>query len=332
MRFRSLRMARTSHAICTVAIVAAIIACGDSSTSPGNHPLADARLIAFVSDSGTVCCGSSSIFAMHADGSHTTRLTSGDFSDGAPAWSPDGLTIAFTTDRSPAGIWVVNTDGSDVRPLITAPDFLQPGEPAWSPDGRSIAFSAAVRDSLNDFIGVIEIADADGSHARQLMMNATDVGSPSWSPDGTRMLFVAAPDGITPHIYVVDTDGTSQRQLSSQLDLEPRWSPDGRQIAFTNLDTTASQALTRIAVMRADGSNRHVLTTGDVNRKPAWSPDGRQIAYEEYTRDSSTGATLTRRRIFRMNVDGSDLRPMTPDSAQSPLLFTSSAPVWKPTP
>jgi Tol biopolymer transport system component len=84
--------------------------------------------------------------------------------------------------------------------------------------------------------------------------------------------------------------------------------------------------------MRADGSNRHVLTTGDVNRKPAWSPDGRQIAYEEYTRDSSTGATLTRRRIFRMNVDGSDLRPMTPDSAQSPLLFTSSAPVWKPTP
>jgi Tol biopolymer transport system component len=331
MRCRSLRTVRVSRAICTIAVVTAIVACGDSSTSSGIHPFVDDRLVAFVSDSGSVCCAHSSIFVMHADGTQTTRLTSGDFADGSPAWSPDGSTIAFTTDRSPSGIWAVNADGSNVRPLITAPDFLASGEPAWSPDGRSIAFSATLKDSLNNFIGVIEIADADGSHARRLMTDATDIGSPSWSPDGTRMLFVAAPDGIGPHIYEINTDGTLQRQLSNQLDRDPRWSPDGRQIAFTNVDTTDFQSSIRIAVMRDDGSDRRVLTTHDANRKPAWSPDGRQIAYEEYRRDSITAVPLSRRRIFRMNADGSDARAMSPDSAQSQLT-TSQSPAWKPTP
>jgi Tol biopolymer transport system component len=326
-----LRTVRSSRGICTFAAVSALLACGDSSTSSETHPLVDDRLVAFVSDSGTACCGHSSIFVMHADGSHTTRLTSGDFADGSPAWSPDGSTIAFTTDRSPAGIWVVNADGSNVRPLITAPDFLAPGEAAWSPDGRSIAFSGAVKDSLNNFIGVIEIADADGSHARQLMTMATDVASPSWSPDGTRMLFVAAPDGIGQHIYEINTNGTLQRQLSNQLDRDPRWSPDGHQIAFTSVDTTDFQTSIRVAVMNEDGSARRVLTPHDANRKPAWSPDGRQIAYEEYRRDSSTGVPHSRRRIFRMNSDGSDQHAMTPDSAQSQLT-TSQAPAWKPTP
>jgi Tol biopolymer transport system component len=331
MRLRLFRTVRSSRAISTLAAVIALLACRDSSTSPGTHPLVDDRLVAFESDSGTVCCGHSSIFVMHADGGHTTRLTSGDFADGSPAWSPDGSTIAFVTDRSPSGIWVVNADGSNVRPLITAPDFLASGEPAWSPDGRSIAFSAGVKDSLNNFIGVIEIANADGSHARQLMTNATDIESPSWSPDGTRMLFVAAPDGIGPHIYEVNIDGTLQRQLTNQLDRDPRWSPDGRQITFTNVDTTNFQSSIRVAVMREDGSARRVLTTHDANRKPAWSPDGRQIAYEEYRRDSSTATSLSRRRIFRMNADGSDQHAMTPDSAQSQLT-TSQAPTWKPTP
>ena len=324
------RRVRLAATLSVVALGIGAVACGDGSTSPGNHPLVDPRLVAFVSDSGSVCCGHASIFVMHADGSHTTRVTSGDFSDGAPAWSPDGSTIAFTTDRTPAGIWVINADGSNVRPLITAPDFLAPGEPTWSPDGRSLAFSAAVKDSLNNFIGVIEIADADGSHARQLMTNATDIGSPSWSPDGTRMLFVAAPDGIGTHIYEVNIDGTQQHQLSNQLDRDPRWSPDGRQIAFTNVDTTDSQTSIRIAVMREDGSARRVLTTHDANRKPAWSPDGRQIAYEEYGRDSSTGIPLSRRRIFRMNADGSDLHAMTPDSAQSQLSTRLSRPSGSP--
>ena len=331
MHHRMLRRVRISRAIYVLAIGQAIIACSDSTTTTGPPPLlVDTRLIAFVSDSGN--SSGSSIFVMHADGTHKTRVTGDNHRDDSPAWSPNGSTIAFTSDRSPQGIWVVDADGNNLRPLVTAPDFLDPGEPAWSPDGHSIAFSSALRDSLGNFIGVIMFADADGSHARQLTTTATDVGAPAWSPDGTRILFVNSPDGISPHVFVIRTDGTSQQQLTNSLDFQPRWSPNGRLIAFTNLEPLDNTILAHITVMQPDGANRRVLARGGVNRRPAWSPDAQQIAYDGYTRDSTSGAFLTYTRIFRMNANGSDLRPMTSDGGQFHPAFRSWAPVWKPTP
>ncbi len=190
----SAQIARGVFVLCVLVGVAALVACGDSTTGTGTPPpLVDDRLIAFVSDSGS-CCGGGSIFVMHADGSHKTRVTPDGSHDASPAWSPDGVTIAFTTDRSPNGIWVVSADGTGLRPLLAAPEFLGPGEAAWSPDGHSLAFSTAVRDSAGHFLGIIDIVDADGSHAHQLMMQAKDVGSPSWSADGTKIAFVAVSD------------------------------------------------------------------------------------------------------------------------------------------
>ncbi|MEO6210985.1 MAG: hypothetical protein ABIQ10_12745, partial [Gemmatimonadaceae bacterium] len=100
--------------------VAALVlgACSDSTTGTGPPPpLGDDRLVAFVSDSRNF--SGTSIFIMRGDGSHTTRVTSGEFHDDLPAWSPNGTTIAFTSDRAPAGIWVVNADGSELRSLVT---------------------------------------------------------------------------------------------------------------------------------------------------------------------------------------------------------------------
>jgi TolB protein len=330
MHRRPLRTVRTTYAICTFAVAFAIAACSDNTTGTRTPPpLVDHRLVAFVSDSGNSCCGHSSIFVMHADGSHTTRLTSLDRHDDTPAWSPDGSTIAFYSDRPPAGIWAVNADGSNLRSLVNTP-FNNPGEPAWSPNGHSIAFSTFYTDSLGNFVDIIEIADADGSNAHQLTTAAADVASPSWSPDGTRILFVAGE--VNPHLFVIRTDGTAEHQITDGIDFQPQWSPDGSHIAFTTLDTNNYGILAHIMVSREDGSNRRALTSGGVDRKPAWSSDGRQIAYEGFERDSTTGTALTPHRIFRMNADGSDNRPMSSDSAPSLPSFNSWSPAWKPTP
>lgn len=329
MRHRPRQTARRSCEVLMMAISVAIAACSDSSTGTGTHPLVDSRLVAFVSDSGNDCCGHSSIFVMHADGSHTTKLTSNDQHDDTPAWSPDGSTIAFFSDRTPVGIWVVDADGSSLRSLVSAP-FNFPAEPAWSPDGHLIAFSTSYTDSLDNFVDIIEIADADGSNPHQLTTAAAQVASPAWSPDGTRILFVAGLNDES-HLSVVKTDGTQEHQITTQIDFEPQWSPDGSQIAFTTLDTNNYNILAKITVVMADGSSRHTLTTAGVMRKPSWSPDGRQIAYEGFERDSTAGPSLTPLRLYRMNADGSDKRAMTPDSAMSQLHFKSWSPAWKPT-
>jgi len=327
MPLRSLRTVRATHAIFAIAIALAIAACSDSTGTGSGLP--DDRLIAFVSDSGN-CCGYSSIFVVHADGTHKTRVTSGDYHDDAPAWSPDGSTIAFySSDRSPGGIWAVNADGSNLRSLVSSPGHY-PADPAWSPNAHSIAFDEIATDSLDNPTSIIMFADADGSHPHQLSTNANDVASPSWSPDGTRIAFVATTSN--PHVYVVRTDGTQEHQITNQLDFEPQWSPDGSRIAFATLDVNNEGTLAQITVTSEDGSNRLALTSGDVSRHPAWSPDGRQIAYDEFTRDSTTGQSLTPIRVFRMNADGSEKRPITSDGSQSPAHFRSWAPAWKPAP
>lgn len=326
------RLLRTIHGSCVLfasAVVVASAACSDTATGTRTQPLVDDRLVAFVSDSDNFGVGQSSIFIMHADGTHTTRVTSPGYHDDTPAWSPDGSAIAFYSDRPPLGIWAIDADGSNLRSLVSAP-FNYPGEPAWSPNGRSLAFSTYFADSLDNFVDVIEIADANGSNAHQLPTAVADVASPSWSPDGTRIVFAA---GISdPRLFLIKADGTQEHQITDGIDYEPQWSPDGSHIAFTSLDFDNDNPLAKITVTRDDGSNRHTLTTGGVHRKPTWSPDGRQIAYEGFERDSTGGPSLTPLRIYRMNANGSDQRPMTPDSAMSQQLFRSWSPAWKPTP
>jgi Tol biopolymer transport system component len=63
--------------------------------------------------------GNWEIFVMDSNGGNVTRLTNDRGNDGLPAWSPDGSTIAFASDRDGAwGIWAMNPDGSDQRKLF----------------------------------------------------------------------------------------------------------------------------------------------------------------------------------------------------------------------
>ncbi len=316
-------------------LMLAMLACGDSTSSttppapppPPPPPFVDARPIAFASDSG-FCCGYSNIFVSHADGTHSAQLTFGYFQDWNPAWSPDGSSIAFETNRAPAGIWIVNAVGSNLRPLVTEPDFLAAGQPAWSPNGSSLAFRAEVKDSLGIFILVIMIADADGSHVHRLTTNAGNVEWPSWSPDGTTIAFDATADFSSQNIFVINTDGTAQHQLTSGLDTQPRWSPDGRQIAFTGVDTGDPHGLAQVWMMKADGSERHALTSVGSFAFPAWSPNGQQIEYQGFPPDTGGPNPV---RLYRMNANGSDTRGISDGYGYLPV-FSSSQPTWKPAP
>jgi len=147
---------------------------------------------------------------------------------------------------------------------------------------------------------------------------STNTNSPLLRANG-KIAFVyrrqTSPQDYNAGIYTMNPDGSGRTQLTSnQLicvvgsvhticdyepeDIDPAWSPDGTQIAFTR-----SSSSNQIFVMNADGSNQRRLTQSGNDRYPTWSPDGTKIAFLS---SSCPGCSAT--TIYVMNADGSDQR------------------------
>jgi len=112
------------------------------------------------------------------------------------------------------------------------------------------------------------------------------------------------PEGL----WVMDTNGENQRQLTNIRDGGPVWSPDGRQIAFARLSSDDPDSK-GIYVINADGSNLMRLTDGQYDGEPAWSPDGKRIAFsrqvrEKEDRDGDGILEIEAISIYIVNLDG----------------------------
>ncbi len=214
------------------------------------------------------------IYVMDANGTSVIRLTNDPAGDFNPVWSPDGTKIAFMTFR--AGnfeVYVMDANGSNPINLTNNPASDGRIGLCWSPDGGKIAF-ASDRHSSNDYD--IYLMNANGSNTIRLT-NSTGTSAsiqPNWSPDGTKIAFVYVedPDGFENDIYVMDSDGSNQVNLTPGpgADFEPVWSPDGTRMAFTH--RTPSNGNFEIYVMNANGSNRINLTNFPTaeDYRPAW--------------------------------------------------------------
>ncbi len=135
----------------------------------------------------------------------------------------------------------------------------------------------------------IYMSNEDGTDLVQITSINNGACQPSWSPDGTRLVFISPclqrinspKDSYTDtSLFMINADGTGLKQLTNipGADLEPAWSPDGKQIAFTSIRDGNQQ----IYLLDVDSQAVIRLTQPDVNienSQPAWSADGKQIAY-----------------------------------------------------
>jgi tol-pal system beta propeller repeat protein TolB len=224
------------------------------------------------------------IYVMDPDGYNPVRLTTNNYYDGEPCWTPEGKIVFETWRDINHEIYIMDGDGQNQQNLTN--NSALDGEPSVSSDGTKIAFSS-------DRSGAYEIwvMNIDGTGATQLTSNGGNY-QPTWSPDGTKIAYESNGD-----IYVMNaSDGTGQVRLTdhSAQDTCPAWSPDGSKIAFGSyrdnnweiyiMNATDGSSLTNISFSNADDFN------------PCWSPDGSVIMYHSF-KDG-------RNEIYRMYTDG----------------------------
>lgn len=222
----------------------------------------------------------------------------------APAWAPDGHTIAFSE-------LVRNGWNIVIRDLATGREHTvssTPGglniTPAFSPDGQWLCYAHGEENGTDLYI---VSASGSGSARRVTVGRGTDNVSPTFSPDGARLAFTSGRAGH-PEVYTSDADGSNVDLLTpfnfgdQNYRSNPDWSPDGRLIAFQ------SQLDGRFQIMTITLRDRTVkqLTSEGVNEDPTWAPDGRHLAFTS----SRTGV----KEIFVLDAESGRARQLTHDA------------------
>ncbi len=203
-------------------------------------------------------------------------------------------------DEGNKAIYLSDEKGKIRVKVVDAPASNTIGYPAVSPTGKQIAFYSKY-DKRRTWS--IHTADIDGTNIRRLtnVKNVWD-SAPAWSTDGKTIIFAReyedVNEGWREEIWLMNADGTEQRQIRSLQGRAAEFMQDGR-ILF---QSKASPS--QISIANIDGSNVIQLTDDESNNmSPKISPDGLQIAYLS-NRDGN-------QEVYVMNIDGSNHKRLT---------------------
>jgi dipeptidyl aminopeptidase/acylaminoacyl peptidase len=284
-----------------------------------------------------------SIWMLPTDGSAAPRrLSAAGFSAGSPRWSPDGTTLAFLSSRNAeegahSQIYVLPMDGGEAQEASHLKNGVSVFQ--WSPDGHR--FVAVSRTDPSDATAPSErpsdvrhykhvsykfndtgwfddqrshlwIVDAGSGTAKQITSgddwNDTD---PQWAPDGTRIAFVSDrsgkeyDDSHNKDVWVISAEGGPLTKISDHAydDNQPRWSPDGKQIAFAG-QTTRRELPKLYLAPSAGGASRLAADNLDlIPGELTWGPDANELRFD-------TGVKGTY-QVFRVDLASRKVTPVT---------------------
>jgi Tol biopolymer transport system component/DNA-binding winged helix-turn-helix (wHTH) protein len=192
------------------------------------------------------------------------------------AISPDGHYVVYALREG-------EKQGLNVRQLATGSDvqILPPDEVliyglTFSPDANYIDFVRSEKNNpVNTFLYRIPTL---GGSSHLVMQSGMDFPT-SYSPDGAQFAFLRVNGGEQVDLLIADADGSNERVLATRPYLDfftwgTAWSPDGKTIAFSTVESKKSIRSVLWAVSVGDGSVREIYSTPNQIGRPCWLPDG----------------------------------------------------------
>ncbi|MGI9105459.1 MAG: S9 family peptidase [Pyrinomonadaceae bacterium] len=254
------------------------------------------------------------IFLSNTDGSGSFQTTFGEKSSTNPKWSPDGNSLAFTSNRkdNKNNLYLLRLNGGEAEPLTDLKSSIADYE--WSPDGRMIAFAMTdaktEEEEKNDkgkadhrwvdenvkmsrlYLLALQ-ADANGKREpRKLTLeNYTVSGSFDWSPDGKQIVFAhtktpGANDWTSSDVSLVEVSSGKVSSLAATPAAEtaPTFALDGKSVALVISDNPPrwAQSGTIHILSLAGGTPKSLAASYDGQPNIAgWSADGKRIYFSE---------------------------------------------------
>ena len=229
--------------------------------------------------------GANSLWEVSLQGTHLHPLFPGWHNppdECCGKWTADGKYFVF---QSQGQIWALSEKAGFLRQSTDMPVLLSSGPlslftPLPSKDGRKLFVMG------RSYRGELERSDPQSGRFTPFLSGISAEGV-TFSKGGQWVAYVSYPEGI---LWRSKPDGSEKMQLSSPplVAAWPRWSPDGKQIAFYNFSVGKPG---RIYLVPADGSNPQQLLPEDSEPKqdPDWSPDGDKIIFGGVPAGNSSG-------------------------------------------